>query len=100
MEKSAIRCKLNGIIPPHGLKEWSCEATSVLERLKDLDGPLTACIFTCEEFGRETGRFEIIYGIDLLFDGNESVTGYLVDELLAYKVSLNFYFLLQIENKK
>lgn len=87
MEKSAIRCKLNGIIPPHGLKEWSPDATCILERLKDIEQPLTAHVLTCEDFGRETGRFEVIYGIDLLFDENDSVIEYIVEEQLAYKVS-------------
>ena len=55
------------------------------------DQTAVAQILTCEEFERETGRFEIIYGIDLLFDGKESLVDFLIDEELACKVSLNFY---------
>ena len=55
------------------------------------DQTAVAQILTCEEFERETGRFEIIYGIDLLFDGRESIADFLVEDGLACKVSLNFY---------
>jgi hypothetical protein len=80
---------LVGIIPSEGLKEWHSDATKVVEAIKDQ--PVIAQILTCEEFERETGRFEIIYGVDLLFDGKESIVDYLIDEKLACRVSLNFY---------
>ncbi len=88
-EKSALRCKLVGIIPSEGSKEWHPDATKVVEIVKEQ--PVIAQILTCEEFERETGRFEIIYGVDLLFDGNESIADFLVEDRLACKVSLNFY---------
>ena len=47
---------------------------------------LVAKVFTCEDFERTSGRFEKIYGIDLLFDGTESVSELLVDDGFAIKV--------------
>lgn len=52
-------------------------------------------MFTCEDFERTSGRFEKIYGIDLLFDGSESVSGLLLDDGCAIKVIiyiLIFYY--------
>ena len=60
----------------------------MLEKLTQVAEPLTAQVYSCEDFERENGRFEIIYGIDLIFDGHESVTNFLVEDLLAVKVSL------------
>lgn len=51
-------------------------------------------MFTCEDFERTSGRFEKIYGIDLLFDGSESVSGLLLDDGCAIKVIIYIFNLL------
>jgi hypothetical protein len=47
---------------------------------------LVAKVFTCEDFERTSGRFEKIYGIDLMFDGSDSISGLLLEEGSAIKV--------------
>ena len=47
---------------------------------------MIAHVLTCEEFERENGRFEVIYGVELYFD-KEAITSFYIDEGYAVKVS-------------
>jgi hypothetical protein len=52
---------------------------------------LIAQVFSCEEFKED--RFEKIYGIDILFAGEESVITYFVDDGMATKVIFHCSYL-------
>ncbi len=59
---------------------------------------LLAQVKTCEEFERSNGRFEYIYGIDILFSAQDSVIEYLIDQKVAVEVS--FFFNLNLNKKQ
>lgn len=54
---------------------------------KETDDSLIAKVLNCEDFERSSGRFENIYGIDLIFAGDESIVNYFLEQGLAIEVS-------------
>ena len=59
----------------------------------DNDAILLVKVLSCEEFERSNGRFEDIYGVDLLFDAEDSVSGFLIEEELAVQVKVKLFSL-------
>ena len=77
------------------MREWSFQAIDAVDKLKHLDRPMIAEVFSYDEFDRDNGRFEYIYGVDLSVDVGEaiyeSVKQFLLDDQLAIEVG--FFFL-------
>lgn len=110
---ASIRCKLADIRPPKNSSEWSQKAQETMDTLYskniflftiqkwkilsylEQEDPLFVKIISIEEFEPSSGRFETIYGVDLIY-GEESITSYFIQNGLAIQVFLFSILLLFI----